>query len=85
MPAPTSARLGTQQIALGPLAEFDEGVDLVLFFKHLAVLAGHEEYTHHVNPADALTQSQRRFATDQWERFCRWWASWDGRAHGADR
>jgi 1-pyrroline-4-hydroxy-2-carboxylate deaminase len=83
---PTALRLALElEQALGPLAEFDEGADLVLFYKHLAVLAGHHDYTHHVNSTDSLTQSQRRYATDQWERFCRWWASWDGCAHGGDR
>jgi dihydrodipicolinate synthase/N-acetylneuraminate lyase len=63
--------------ALGPLAGFDEGADLVLYYKHLAVLAGDLEYEHQLNPADALTDSQRRFATAQFERFRHWWASWD--------
>lgn len=64
--------------ALGPLAQFDEGTDLVLFYKYLAVLAGNEAYQHHLNPTDVLTDSQRRFAAEQFERFRRWWASWEG-------
>jgi 4-hydroxy-tetrahydrodipicolinate synthase len=67
--------------ALGPLAEFDEGPDLVLFYKHLAVLAGDGAYARSLNPADALTASQRGFASQQFDRFCRWWAGWDGTAH----
>jgi len=51
----------------------------VLFYKHLAVLAGFPEYEHHLNPTDRLSDSQRAFATDQWERFQRWWSTWDGR------
>ena len=79
---PTALRLALElERALGPLAEFDERPDLVLFYKHLAVLAGHAEYEHHVNPADALSESQRRYATAQWERFCAWWNRWDGRHH----
>jgi 4-hydroxy-tetrahydrodipicolinate synthase len=66
--------------ALGPLAVFDEGPDLVLFYKHLAVLAGYPEYEHHLNPTDRLSDSQRAFATDQWQRFQRWWSTWEGRA-----
>lgn len=62
--------------ALGPLATFDEGADLVLFYKHLAVLAGDLEFEHQLNPSDALTDSQRRFAEAQFERFRRWWATW---------
>ncbi len=30
--------------ALGPLSVFDEGVDLVLYFKRLMTLVGHDEY-----------------------------------------
>ena len=63
--------------ALGPLAEFDEGPDLVLFYKHLAVLAGDRAYENHVNPTDALTESQRGYATAQFERFRQWWAAWN--------
>jgi 4-hydroxy-tetrahydrodipicolinate synthase len=62
--------------ALEPLSAFDEGTDLVLFYKYLAVLAGHPEYEHHVIPTDALTASQRRHAAEQFDRFCRWWSSW---------
>jgi 4-hydroxy-tetrahydrodipicolinate synthase len=76
----TALRLAHElERALGALAGFDEGTDLVLFFKHLAVLDGHEEYTHHVNPDDALSESQRRYASAQWDRFCAWWSDWDGR------
>ena len=76
---PAAMRLALElEGALGPLAAFDEGTDLVMFYKHLAVLAGHEEYRHHVNPSDALSESQRRYASDQWERFAKWWATWDG-------
>jgi 4-hydroxy-tetrahydrodipicolinate synthase len=64
--------------ALGPLAEFDEGPDLVLFYKHLAVLAGDPAYARAVDATDALTDSQRSYAAQQFDRFCRWWAGWDG-------
>jgi 4-hydroxy-tetrahydrodipicolinate synthase len=65
--------------AMGPLSRFDEGTDLVLFYKHLMVLAGFPEYEHHVNPADRLTATQAAFATAQWERFQAWWDGWEGR------
>jgi dihydrodipicolinate synthase/N-acetylneuraminate lyase len=64
--------------ALGPLAAFDEGPDLVLFYKFLAVLAGDKAYEHQINATDALTASQRRFAAQQFDRFRRWWANWEG-------
>ena len=57
-----------------------EGVDLVLYFKHLMVLQGHKAYTLHFNPSDALSDSQRRYASRQLELFKRWYASWPGRA-----
>ena len=76
---PDSLRLALElERALGPLAAFDEGPDLVLFYKHLAVLAGDPAYEHQVNATDALSASQRRFAAEQFGRFRRWWANWDG-------
>ena len=72
--------------ALGPLAAFDEGPDLVLFYKHLAVLAGDPAYAHHIDPTDRLSESQRRFASAQFDRFRRWWDGWqDGTSPLADR
>jgi 4-hydroxy-tetrahydrodipicolinate synthase len=77
---PEALRLAVElERALGPLSEFDEGTDLVLFYKHLATLAGHPEYEHHLNPTDQLTDSQRRHAAGQFDRFRRWWSTWDGR------
>jgi hypothetical protein len=55
-------------------------VDLVLYFKHLMVLQGHTAYTLHFNPSDALSDSQKNYATAQFELFKRWYASWPGRA-----
>lgn len=62
--------------ALAVLSSFDEGPDLVLYYKHLMVLAGNPEYAAHVNPDDALTDSQRAFAESAWHRFNRWWNEW---------
>ena len=61
------------------LAQFDEGPDLVLYYKYLMVLEGHEEYQHHINPYDALTQSQKAFIQAEWLRFNNWWAQWSGK------
>ena len=61
-------RLGLElESALEPLSVFDEGVDLVLYFKRLMTLLGHDEYALHLNAFDALSRSQesmakRRFA-----------------------
>ena len=41
--------------AFAPLSVFDEGVDLVLYFKRLMTLVGHDEYALHLNDFDALS------------------------------
>ncbi len=76
------ARQRAQELeaAMMMLATFDAGVDLVLYFKHLMVLQGHSAYTLHFNPSDALTDSQRNYATEQFHLFKRWYANWAGRA-----
>jgi 1-pyrroline-4-hydroxy-2-carboxylate deaminase len=62
--------------ALQVLASFDEGVDLVLYYKYLMVLAGHPEYSVHFNAGDALSESQRRYTEAQWNKFKAWYALW---------
>lgn len=62
--------------ALGVLSSFDEGVDLVLYYKHLMVLEGHAEYTLHFNADDALSPSQKRYVEDQHRLFKNWYADW---------
>jgi 4-hydroxy-tetrahydrodipicolinate synthase len=64
--------------ALAVLASFDEGPDLVLYYKYLMVLEGNDEYTHHFNSSDELSASQRAFLKDQWALFRTWWSSWPG-------
>ena len=66
--------------ALRVLSTFDEGPDLVLYYKHLAVLLGDAAYAHPVEPSDTLSASQRRFAETQLARFEAWWRSWPGAA-----
>jgi len=62
--------------AFSVLASFDEGVDLVLYFKHLMVLKGEEEYRFNINESDALSPSQARYCEDQYRQFNNWFASW---------
>lgn len=62
--------------ALGVLSSFDEGVDLVLFYKYLMVLEGNPEYQHHFNSTDALSPGQKRYAEDQLRLFKTWYRSW---------
>ena len=64
--------------ALGVLASFDEGPDLVLYYKYLMVLEGNEEYSHHFYSSDALSNSQRAYLHDQWQLFRNWWSDWPG-------
>ncbi|MDN2581248.1 dihydrodipicolinate synthase family protein [Aquibium sp. ELW1220] len=62
--------------ALAVLSSFDEGPDLVLYYKHLMVLNGDAEYTLHFNETDALTDSQRNYAEAQYALFRAWYADW---------
>ncbi|MDN5788949.1 MAG: dihydrodipicolinate synthase family protein, partial [Pseudorhodobacter sp.] len=62
--------------ALAVLSKFDEGVDLVLFFKYLLVLQGDPEYTLHFIETDELSESQKGFAKRQLELFKTWYAEW---------
>ena len=62
--------------ALAVLSSFDEGPDLVLYFKHMMVLKGDEEYTLHFNETDALTDSQRGYVEAQFKLFNTWYAEW---------
>jgi len=64
--------------ALSVLSSFDEGPDLVLYYKHLMVLEGNPEYAHQLYASDALTPQQRAFLEQQWEQFRAWWDSWPG-------
>lgn len=68
--------------ALYVLSSFDEGVDLVLYYKHLMVLEGHAAYARHFNESDQLSASQRNYVEAEWRRFKAWYAKWaaEGRA-----
>jgi 1-pyrroline-4-hydroxy-2-carboxylate deaminase len=68
--------------ALHVLSTFDEGPDLVLYYKHLAVLMGDDAYARPVDPSDALGASQRRFVEAQLRRFQAWWRAWPGSKAG---
>ena len=72
------ARLRAQELeqALAVLSSFDEGPDLVLYFKHMMVLKGDEEYALHFIETDALTDSQRGYVEVQFKLFNSWYAEW---------
>lgn len=62
--------------AFGVLASFDEGTDLVLYYKYLLVLNGEEEYRLHFNETDVLTDAQRNYCEQQYALFRNWFADW---------
>ncbi len=66
--------------ALRALSTFDEGPDLVLYYKYLMVLEGNPEYEHHFNSSDSLSPSQSELIRSQWELFRQWWSTWPGSA-----
>ena len=65
--------------ALLVLSTFDEGPDLVLYYKYLLVLLGDSNYEYHFNDSDGLSESQSRYAESQLRLFQNWWASWNGK------
>ena len=72
------ARLRARELedALAVLSSFDEGSDLVLYYKHLLVLNGDEEYRLHFNETDVLTDAQRRYCEHQYSQFRAWFSDW---------
>lgn len=62
--------------ALSVLSSFDEGADLVLYYKRLMVLEGHAEYEVHLNSTDALSPSQSSYVDSQWRLFKSWYSEW---------
>ena len=67
--------------ALMVLSTFDEGPDLVLYYKYLLFLKGESEYEFHFNAFDELSQSQKSFAENHLKLFERWWDGWEGKNH----
>ncbi len=68
--------------ALMVLSTFDEGPDLVLYYKYLLVLNGESEYEFHFNETDQLSPSQKGFAESQYQQFKNWWSNWPGKDYG---
>ncbi len=81
---PDARRLARElEEALKELSRFDEGPDLVLYYKHLLVLLGDADYERHFNEADRLSSSQRHFAETQLKQFQQWWARWPGKSYAS--
>jgi len=64
------------EAALAVLSSFDEGTDLVLYYKYLLVLNGQQEYALHFNETDVLTDAQRNYAKNQYQLFRDWYGAW---------
>ncbi|NNE92771.1 MAG: dihydrodipicolinate synthase family protein [Verrucomicrobiales bacterium] len=76
---PEARRLASElDEALHVLSTFDEGPDLVLYYKELMVLEGDAEYSHNFNESDQLSDSQREYLRSQWQQFRDWWQQWEG-------
>lgn len=76
---------GELEAALGVLSSFDEGTDLVLYYKYLMVLEGSPEYELHFIPTDELSASQKHYAATQLKLFKAWYAEWTAGAAKASR
>ena len=72
------ARQRAQELteAIHVLSSFDEGPDLVLYYKHLLVLNGEQEYRLHFNETDVLTDAQRNYCEQQYDLFRTWFVDW---------
>lgn len=62
--------------ALHVLSSFDEGPDLVLYYKHLMTLKGKKAYELHFNETDQLSDAQRHYAEQQFALFNAWYQNW---------
>ena len=75
------ARRQAQELeaALAVLSSFDEGPDLVLYYKYLLLLNGEDEYEFHFNETDYLTDSQKHYIEQQYSLFKVWFDDWKTR------
>lgn len=77
-----ASRARELEAALMPLSKFDEGPDLVLFYKQLMVLEGCPEYRHQINGRDVLDADQQVLLEKEWHKFREWWSAWPAAAAG---
>ena len=64
------------EAAFHVLSSFDEGPDLVLYFKYILLLQGEPEYALNFIETDELSPSQRGYAEAQYNLFVTWYAKW---------
>jgi len=62
--------------ALAILSSWDEGTDLVLYYKFMLELQGEDAYKLHFNATDELSPTQRAWAESQYNQFKTWYAQW---------
>ncbi|WP_435895697.1 dihydrodipicolinate synthase family protein [Oceaniferula spumae] len=65
--------------AMNVLNTFDETPDLVLYYKHLMVLEGHDAYKYQIYADDQLSPAQKAHIEAQHALFRNWWNSWEGK------
>lgn len=64
------------EAAFNVLSSYDEGPDLVLYFKYMLLLQGEKEYALHFIETDELSASQRGYVESQYALFKTWFAEW---------
>ena len=70
--------------SLAVLSSYDEGPDLVLYYKYLLTLLGESDFELNFNEDDSLDDSQKQDAESELKRFQDWWDSWAGSSYGRD-
>lgn len=73
------------EAAFQVLSSFDEGPDLVLYFKYILLLQGEVEYALNFIETDELSASQRGYAKAQYTLFMTWYAEWSKQAGAVAR
>ncbi|MCH2366351.1 MAG: dihydrodipicolinate synthase family protein, partial [Planctomycetes bacterium] len=68
--------------ALEILSAYDEGPDLVLYYKYILALLGESDFELNFNEDDSLDDSQKQGAESELKRFQAWWGSWPGKSYG---
>ena len=68
--------------ALEVLSAYDEGPDLVLYYKYILALLGESDFELNFNEGDSLDDSQKHEAESELKRFQGWWDSWPGKSYG---
>ena len=68
--------------SLEVLSTYDEGPDLVLYYKYILHLLGESDFELNFNEGDSLDDGQKQGAESELKRFQAWWGSWPGKSYG---